>query len=58
MPRRLAEIFLLRMPLRIVPLPVPPLSFQIQLLWYDRTDADEGAKFFRSLVQETVRRRR
>ena len=50
MPRRMAKMFLRQLPLATVALPVPPLPFRIQLVWHQRTDGDEGARFFRSMV--------
>lgn len=55
MPRRMAAMFLRQMPLKAVSLPVPSLPFHIQLLWHERTHADPGAQFFRSLVLAAVR---
>jgi hypothetical protein len=34
---------------------VPPIPFRMQLLWHERTHADEGAHFFRSLILAVVR---
>ena len=56
MPRRMAASFLRQMPLTIVSMPIPPLSFRIQLVWHERTHSDEGARFFRSLVIDAVRK--
>ena len=63
MPRRMAAVFLRQMPLKTVALPIPPLPFRIQLVWHERTHADAGARFFRSVVagavqsRQTIRRR-
>lgn len=54
MPRRLAAIFAQQMPLTILASPLPPLAFRIQLLWHERTHADDGARFFRALVIAAV----
>ena len=54
MPRRLAERFAKQMPLQIVASPLPPMTFRMQMFWHDRTDADEGAAFFRALVREAI----
>jgi len=55
MPRRMAAVFLRQMPLVTVKMPLPSLSFRIQLVWHERTDGDAGARFFRSLVLAAVR---
>ena len=57
MPRRMAAVFLRQMPLKTVALPVPPVPFRIQLVWHERTHADAGARFFRSLVLASVQSR-
>jgi DNA-binding transcriptional LysR family regulator len=54
MPRRMATAFLRQMSLTTVALPVPPLPFRIQLMWHERTHADAGARFFRSLILAAV----
>lgn len=56
MPRRMAATFLRQLPLTAVALPVPPLPFRIQLVWHQRTHADKGARFFRSLVLAAMQR--
>ena len=58
LPRRLAELFVRQLPLRIVSLPAPPMTFRMQLLWHERTHDDEGARFFRALVASCVGARR
>ena len=55
MPRRMATMFLRQMPLMTVALPVPSLPFRLQLVWHERTHADPGAVFFRSLVIAAVK---
>jgi DNA-binding transcriptional LysR family regulator len=55
MPRRMATIFLRQLPLVTVKMPVPPISFRMQLVWHERTHADAGARFFRSLVLTALR---
>ena len=55
MPRRLARMFLRQLPLSAVALPIPPLRFRIQLIWHERTNSDEGARFFRTLVIAAVK---
>ena len=57
MPRRMATVFLRQMPLMTVALPVPPLPFRIQLVWHERTHADAGARFFRSVFVAAVQSR-
>lgn len=54
--RRLAETYA-----RVLPLALrePPLSLparSAQMVWHERTEADEGARFFRALVREVARR--
>jgi DNA-binding transcriptional LysR family regulator len=56
MPRRLAARFVRKLPLVIVEPAMPPITFRIQLVWHERTDGDEGSRFFRSLVTAAVRR--
>jgi DNA-binding transcriptional LysR family regulator len=53
-PRRLAEKLVHQLPIRIAPIAVPTMRFPLQLLWHDRTDADPGARFFRSLILAAV----
>jgi DNA-binding transcriptional LysR family regulator len=55
MPRRMATVFLRQMPLATVKMPVPSLSFRIQLVWHERTHSDAGARVFRSLVLAALR---
>ena len=55
MPRRMATVFLRQMPLATVKMPVPSLSFRIQLVWHERTHADAGARFLRELVLAALR---
>ncbi len=50
MPRRLAEVFVRRLPLEVPSSPLPGMSFRMQLHWHDRTDADPAARRFRALV--------
>jgi DNA-binding transcriptional LysR family regulator len=56
MPRRLATRFVRQLPLVIAEPPVAPITFRIQLVWHERTDADEGSRMFRTLVINAVRR--
>jgi len=55
MPRRLAERFVRQLPLEVVEMPIPPMRFPMQLHWHERTDADPGARFFRSIVADALR---
>jgi DNA-binding transcriptional LysR family regulator len=55
MPCRMATVFLRQMPLASVEINFPSLSFRIQSVWYERTYADAGACFFRSLVLAALR---
>lgn len=57
MPRRMAAAFLRQVPLRALAMPVPSVSFRIQLVWHERTHSDAGARFFRSLILEVVQAR-
>jgi DNA-binding transcriptional LysR family regulator len=54
MPRRLAELFVNQLPLVIASMPIPPLVFQMQLFWHERTHADPGARYFREVVTAAV----
>lgn len=55
LPRLLAEALCQHLPLRILELPVSPPSMQMQLIWHECTDADEGARCFREIILEAVR---
>ncbi len=57
MPRRMATVFVRQLPLVTVAMPVPTVRFRIQIVWHNRTHHDPGAQFFRTLVQDAVRRR-
>jgi DNA-binding transcriptional LysR family regulator len=58
MPRRMASVFLRQMPLTSVAMPVPAVTFRIQLLWHERTNHDAGARFFRTLIATAVQDKR
>jgi DNA-binding transcriptional LysR family regulator len=58
MPRRLAERFRGALPLAVLELPAPPLRFDMQLLWHERTHADPGSRHFRELVLRSLAPRR
>lgn len=55
LPRRLAERFVRQMPLRILEMPSPGMRFRIRLHWHERTDADEGSRWFREIVSGSLR---
>ncbi|NOK08493.1 LysR family transcriptional regulator [Corallococcus exercitus] len=57
-PRRVARSFCEMLALRAVELPFafPPMT--TALMWHTRTDADLGARYFRSLVTEALRARK
>lgn len=57
MPRRMAAAFVRQMPLMTVAMPVPPVAFRMQLVWHERTQTDEGARVFRSLILAAVQTR-
>ena len=54
MPRRVAERLRAMMPLRLLELPTPPMAFEMQLVWHERTHADAGSRCFRQLVLDAV----
>ena len=56
MPRRMANVFLRQMTLAVVKMPIPSLSFRMQLVWHERTHADPGARVFRALVLASLRK--
>lgn len=56
LPRTLAEILCTLLPLRIVGTPFPAVTFPMCLTWPEVADADPGARCFRALVLETLRR--
>jgi DNA-binding transcriptional LysR family regulator len=53
-PRRAAEVFCRMMPVRIAKatFTIPPLP--MSLTWHERTDADPGARYFRSVLVDAV----
>jgi DNA-binding transcriptional LysR family regulator len=55
LPHRLAEALCETLPLRIVPAAFPLPSLMTVLAWHDRTEADQGARYFRQLVIDAVR---
>jgi DNA-binding transcriptional LysR family regulator len=54
-PRRLAARFVRQLPLVMVESALPAITFRIQLLWHERTAADQGSQLFRSLVTTAIR---
>lgn len=51
-PKRLADQFAASLGLRVLRFPGPPFEFRMQLVWHDRTHADEPAAWFRRAVQD------
>lgn len=43
------------LPLKIVELPFPLPPMEMGMLWHERTEADEGSRYFRALVAEALR---
>jgi len=56
LPERLARLCCDLVPLKIVPVSFPLPRVPIVMVWHERTDADPGARFFRQLVHEAVKR--
>ncbi|MEW5854703.1 MAG: LysR family transcriptional regulator [Myxococcota bacterium] len=54
MPRRVATVVARQLPLVMVEPPTPAVAFHMQLVWHDRTDADAGARFFRTVIVGAV----
>lgn len=54
MSRRLCEVYAKLLPLEVCEPPVDVGARWSQMIWHRRTDADEGARFFRSLVRESA----
>jgi DNA-binding transcriptional LysR family regulator len=54
MPRRVADRYAQMLSLRLFRLPTPPLRFEMQLIWHERTHEDPGAVFFRDLIVSAV----
>jgi DNA-binding transcriptional LysR family regulator len=52
--QRLARVYVRSLPLaiRTLPIAVPPRP--LRMVWHQRTDADEGARFLRALVREAT----
>ena len=49
-PRRTAEVFSKMLPLKIVESEFELPSLDIAMFWHERTDADDGARYFRQLI--------
>jgi DNA-binding transcriptional LysR family regulator len=56
LPARLAEILCTLLPLRQVKVPLPAVAFPMCLTWHMRADADPGARYFRQVIVDTLRR--
>jgi len=56
LPDRLADLCVGLLPLKKVAATFPLPRLTTVMVWHERTDADPGAKFFRELVAEAVRR--
>jgi DNA-binding transcriptional LysR family regulator len=56
LPSRVAEVLCEAFPIRMARTTFPLPSMDISIMWHERTDADPGAKYFRRLVSEAVRR--
>ncbi|WP_236517218.1 LysR family transcriptional regulator [Sandaracinus amylolyticus] len=54
-PRRIAEALAPRLELVIMPIPIPAMRFEMQLLWHDRTHHDAVAARFRAAVIDAAR---
>jgi DNA-binding transcriptional LysR family regulator len=56
LPSRAAEVLCRILPVKIAPTTFPLPSMGISITWHERTDSDAGAKYFRRLVVDAVRR--
>jgi DNA-binding transcriptional LysR family regulator len=56
LPSRAAEVLCRILPIKIAPASFSLPSMGISLMWHERTDADAGARCFRRLIMDTVRR--
>src|SRR5579859_2741438 len=54
LPNRLSEVLCAHLPLKVVPTAFALPAMGMALVWHDRTDADEGGRFFRELVAGAV----
>jgi hypothetical protein len=55
MPELAARLYTAILALRAVKAPLPPMEIGCVLLWHGRTHTDEGARFFRSLIERELR---
>ena len=55
LPRRVAEVLVPSLPIKIVPTTFPLPTMRMSLVWHDRPDADPAARFFRKLVVDAVK---
>ena len=51
---RLASVYAAMMPVVLRPPPLPLPARSAQMIWHERTDTDEGARFFRTLLREAT----
>jgi DNA-binding transcriptional LysR family regulator len=51
---RLAEVHARHLSLRLLEPPLELINYGVHMIWHERTDADEGARFFRELVHEVM----
>jgi DNA-binding transcriptional LysR family regulator len=56
LPDRLARLYIQLLPLTIMRAAFPLPRLQTMMVWHERTDADPGARFFRGLIEDAVRR--
>lgn len=54
MPRRTAEVAASRLPLRLLPPPLPIPSFTLQLAWHERWHHEPGHRWLRRVLADTV----
>ncbi len=58
LPSRAAEVLCEVLPIQVAKATFPLPAMDISLAWHERTDADEGARFFRRVVIEAVKDKR
>jgi DNA-binding transcriptional LysR family regulator len=56
LPDRLARLYTQLLPLKIMSATFPLPRLQTMMVWHERTDADAGARFFRNLIEDAVKR--
>jgi DNA-binding transcriptional LysR family regulator len=54
MSRRMAAAFAQRLPIDLLEPPLELNDYGVRMIWHRRTDADEGARFFRAVLQELM----